>query len=67
AGHIWKSKGIANNIFAGGLNVKRSSGRSRQTSAEKVKTSLTEISTKTRIEDRNRWRGAVETEVLYEL
>jgi hypothetical protein len=52
AGHIWKSEGIAKNLFTGRLNGKRSRDRPRQRWEGRVKTDLAEISEELiRIED----------------
>jgi len=40
AGHIWRSDGIAKNIFTGKLNGKRPRGRPRQRWEDRVKTDL---------------------------
>lgn len=41
------------------LNRKRPRSRPRQRWEDKVKTDLTEISQKMRIEDRDKWRGVI--------
>jgi len=46
AGHIWRSGGIAKNVFTGRLNGKIPWDRPRQRWVDRVKTDLTEISTK---------------------
>lgn len=64
AGHIWRSDGIAKDIFIGRLNGKRPRGRPRQRWEDRVKTDLTEVSEELiRIEDsedRDRWKDVVE-------
>jgi hypothetical protein len=68
-GHIWRSEGIAKNLFTGILNDgKRPRGRPRQIWEHRVKTDLTEISEELiRIEDsedRYRWKDVVKAAMV---